>query len=321
MFVVFGTTLVKPLFISMNKPITPVLFVLLGPTGVGKTVLSLRMATALQCPVISCDSRQFYREMRIGTAAPTEEQLKQVEHRFVGVRSIHEAYNAGKFELDVLALLENHFTRHPYALMVGGSMLYIDAVCNGIDDLPSISSEVRKEVGGWYDSEGLQGIRARLRVLDPEYYGQVDLMNAQRILHALEVCVTSGRPYSAMRTHTAKERPFRIVKIGLNRPREELYARINERVDGMMAEGLEAEAFGLYPWRHLNALQTVGYKELFHYFDGVWEKDFAVNMIRQNSRRYAKKQLSWFNRDASVRWFHPDDEAAVMEYLKRQMED
>jgi tRNA dimethylallyltransferase len=294
---------------------SPVLFVLLGPTGVGKTALSLRIAELLQSPVISCDSRQFYREMKIGTAAPTQEQLQQAEHYFVGTHSIHEQYNAGKFELDVIKLLDDLFVEHPYALMVGGSMLYIDAVCNGIDDLPTISPEVRAEIRELYDAEGLEGIRMRLKLLDPDYYNQVDLMNAQRILHALEVCVTCNKPYSSMRTNTAKQRPFEIVKIGLNRPREELYARINARVDEMMGEGLEEEARSLYPWKDLNALQTVGYKELFNYFDGIWAKDFAVDMIRQDSRRYAKKQLSWFNRDKSIRWFNPDDEEAVMEYV------
>lgn len=300
----------------------PVLFVLLGPTGVGKTALSLRIAEFLQCPVISCDSRQFYREMKIGTAAPTDVQLQETQHYFVGNRSIEEPYNAGQFELDVMAFLSDYFVQHPFALMVGGSMLYIDAVCSGIDDLPSVSPEVRSEVRAWYDAEGLEGIRARLRLLDPDYFQQVDLKNAQRILHALEVCITCGRSYSSMRTNTRKERPFRIVKIGLNRPREELYVRINARVDEMMAEGLEAEARGLYPRRRLNALQTVGYKELFKYFDGEWPKEFAIDMIRQNSRRYAKKQLSWFNHDSTIHWFHADDAAGVMQFLaEKSMRD
>jgi tRNA dimethylallyltransferase len=294
---------------------SPVLVVLLGPTGVGKTDLSLRVADYLQSPVISCDSRQFYREMSIGTAAPTEDQLKRTEHLFVASHSIHDVYNAGKFELDVMAWLEKRFAGHPFALMVGGSMLYIDAVCNGIDDLPTILPEVRQKIRCWYDDEGLDGIRLRLKMLDPEYYGQVDLMNAQRILHALEVCITCNRPYSSMRTNMIKKRPFRIVKIGLNRPREELYARINARVDEMIAAGLEEEAKKLYPWRHLNALQTVGYKELFIYFEGNCSREFAIDMIRQNSRRYAKKQLSWFNRDQSIHWFHPNEEEAILRFL------
>ncbi|MBP1639458.1 MAG: tRNA delta(2)-isopentenylpyrophosphate transferase [Bacteroidetes bacterium] len=293
----------------------PVLFVLLGPTGVGKTMLSLKLADLLQCPVISCDSRQFYKEMRIGTAAPTEEQLRQVQHYFVGTHSIWDQYNAGKFELDVVCLLKSLFAEHPFALMVGGSMLYIDAVCNGIDDLPTISPEIRTDIRNLYDRDGLEGIRMRLKLLDPVYYDQVDLMNVQRILHALEVCVTCGKPYSSMRTNAVKERPFDIVKIGLNRPREELYSRINARVDEMMAKGLENEAHRLLPWKNLNALQTVGYKELFNYFDGVWTKEFAVDMIRQNSRRYAKKQLSWFNRDKTIRWFNPDDENSVLRFV------
>jgi len=293
----------------------PLLFVLLGPTGVGKTELSLKLASLLQSDIISCDSRQFYREMKIGTAAPTEEQLRQVPHHFVGSHSIQEQYNAGKFELDVLDFLGDYFQNNSFALMVGGSMLYIDAVCNGIDDLPTITPEVRVEMRSLYEEEGLDGIRMRLKLLDPVYYDQVDLMNVQRILHALEVCATCGKPYSSMRTNTVKQRPFDIVKIGLNRPREELYGRINARVDQMMAEGLEDEARGLYVYRDLNALQTVGYKELFTYFDGVWTKEFAVDMIRQNSRRYAKKQLSWFHRDKTIRWFHPDDESDVLRFV------
>jgi tRNA dimethylallyltransferase len=298
----------------------PVLFVLLGPTGVGKTELSLKLADLLQSDIISCDSRQFYREMKIGTAAPTEEQLRQVPHHFVGSHSIEQQYNAGKFELDVLDFLGDYFQKHSYALMVGGSMLYIDAVCNGIDDLPTITPEVRAEIRSLYDEEGLDGIRMRLKLLDPVYYDQVDLMNAQRILHALEVCATCGKPYSSMRTNTVKQRPFDIVKIGLNRPREELYGRINVRVDQMMAEGLENEARRLSPYRDLNALQTVGYKELFAYFDGVWTKEFAVDMIRQNSRRYAKKQLSWFHRDKTIHWFHPDDQSDVLRFVSETID-
>jgi len=293
----------------------PLLFVLLGPTGVGKTALSLKLARLLQCDIISCDSRQFYSEMSIGTAAPTEEQLRQVPHYFVGSHSIQQQYNAGKFELDVLDFLGNYFQEYSFALMVGGSMLYIDAVCNGIDDLPTIAPEVRAEIRSLYEKEGLDGIRMRLKLLDPVYYDQVDLMNAQRILHALEVCATCGKPYSSMRTNTVKQRPFDIVKIGLNRPREELYERINARVDEMMAEGLEEEARRLYAYRNLNALQTVGYKELFAYFEGVWTKEFAVDMIRQDSRRYAKKQLSWFHRDKTIHWFHPDDENALLQFV------
>ncbi len=298
----------------------PLLFVLLGPTGVGKTALSLKLAHLLQCDIISCDSRQFYSEMSIGTAAPTEEHLWQVPHHFVGSHSIQQQYNAGKFELDVLDFLGNYFQKHPFALMVGGSMLYIDAVCNGIDDLPTITPEVRAEIHSLYEEEGLDGIRMRLKLLDPVYYNQVDLMNAQRILHALEVCATCGKPYSSMRTNTVKQRPFDIVKIGLNRPREELYERINARVDEMMAEGLEEEARRLYAYRNLNALQTVGYKELFAYFEGVWTKEFAVDMIRQDSRRYAKKQLSWFHRDKTTHWFHPDDENALLQFVSETID-
>jgi tRNA dimethylallyltransferase len=291
------------------------LFVLIGPTGVGKTAISIRLAEHLGCPVISCDSRQFYKELVIGTAAPSAAQLLRVHHYFVGTHSIHDNYNAGKFELDVLALLPTLFATNPNALMVGGSMLYVDAVCNGIDDLPTIAPETRADLRNLYEKEGIDGIRMQLKLLDPDYYRQVDVMNAQRILHALEVCITCNKPYSSLRTNTVKDRSFRIVKIGLNRPREELYARINARVDDMMEAGLEDEARQLYAHRHLNALQTVGYKELFNYFEGKWSREFAIDMIRQNSRRYAKKQLSWFNRDKTIKWFCPDDEQAVMDYI------
>jgi len=294
------------------------LFVLLGPTGVGKTALSLRIAKYLQSPIISCDSRQFYREIKIGTAAPTAEELLQVPHHFVSTHSITDNYNAGKFELDVMQLLPALFETTPNVLMVGGSMLYIDAVCSGIDDLPTIDSEIRAMLRQLYEQKGIEGIRMQLQLLDPEYYKQVDLKNAQRILHALEVCITCNKPYSELRTNTIKNRPFRIIKIGLNRPREELYARINSRVDEMIEQGLEQEARQLYEWKDLNALQTVGYKELFEYFDGNWSHEFAIDMIRQDSRRYAKKQLSWFNRDKSIRWFHPDDEELVFEYIREK---
>ena len=278
------------------------LIILLGPTGVGKTELSLQIAEELKTEIISCDSRQMYREMKIGTAAPTEKELKRVPHHFIGHLSIHDYYSCGRFEIDALAKCNELFQKHDTVIMTGGSMLYIDAVCKGIDDIPNIDEELRQSLLERYQNEGIENIRQELKILDPDYYKIVDLQNHKRIIHALEVCIQSGKTYSSFRSETKKERPFIIEKIGLNRPREILYNRINERVDIMMENGLLEEARNLYPFKGLNALNTVGYKELFNYFDGTWTLDFAIQMIKQNSRRYAKKQLTWFNRDPEIAW-------------------
>jgi tRNA dimethylallyltransferase len=260
------------------------------------------MAEELETEIISCDSRQMYREMKIGTAAPTEEELKRVPHHFIGHLSIHDYYSCGRFEIDALAKCNELFQKHDTVIMTGGSMLYIDAVCKGIDDIPNIDEELRQSLLERYQNEGIENIRQELKILDPDYYKIVDLQNHKRIIHALEVCIQSGKTYSSFRSETKKERPFIIEKIGLNRPREILYNRINERVDIMMKNGLLEEARNLYPFKGLNALNTVGYKELFNYFDGTWTLDFAIQMIKQNSRRYAKKQLTWFNRDPEIAW-------------------
>lgn len=278
------------------------LIILLGPTGVGKTELSLQMAEELGTEIISCDSRQMYREMKIGTAAPTEEELKRVPHHFIGHLSIHDYYSCGRFEIDALAKCNELFQSHDTVIMTGGSMLYIDAVCKGIDNIPNIDEELRQSLLERYQNEGIENIRQELKILDPDYYKIVDLQNHKRIIHALEVCIQSGKPYSSFRSESVKKRPFTIEKIGLNRPREVLYDRINKRVDIMMENGLLEEAKSLYPFKGLNALNTVGYKELFNYFDGIWTLDFAIQMIKQNSRRYAKKQLTWFNRDSEITW-------------------
>ncbi|MBR6660074.1 MAG: tRNA (adenosine(37)-N6)-dimethylallyltransferase MiaA [Paludibacteraceae bacterium] len=278
------------------------LIILLGPTGVGKTELSLQMAEELGTEIISCDSRQMYREMKIGTAAPTEEELKRVPHHFIGHLSIHDYYSCGRFEIDALAKCNELFQSHDTVIMTGGSMLYIDAVCKGIDDIPNIDEELRQSLLERYQNEGIENIRQELKILDPDYYKIVDLQNHKRIIHALEVCIQSGKPYSSFRSESVKKRPFTIEKIGLNRPREVLYDRINKRVDIMMENGLLEEAKSLHPFKGLNALNTVGYKELFNYFDGIWTLDFAIQMIKQNSRRYAKKQLTWFNRDSEITW-------------------
>jgi len=285
----------------------PTLIVLLGPTGVGKTNISLSMAEQFGCPIISSDSRQFYRELKIGTAAPSEDQLRRVKHYFIGSHSIHDEYNAGQYEKDAIELLDELFKKHDVVLLVGGSMMYIDAICNGMDDIPNVDAETRAYWQKQYADGGLEYIQKELMLLDPVHYEQVDIQNPKRILHALEICSMTGAPYSALRTGQRKLRNFNILKIGINRPRPELYERINARVDEMMKDGLLEEAKMFYQFKSLNTLNTVGYKELYAYMDGLWTLDFAVNMIKQDSRRYAKRQMTWFNRDKEIRWFHPDE--------------
>jgi tRNA dimethylallyltransferase len=298
--------------VSLN---TPTLIVLLGPTGVGKTALSLDLAEHLNSPVISADSRQFYQALPVGTAAPTKEELERVQHYFVGNLQLTEYYSASRFETDVLRLLDDLFRNHKTVLMSGGSMMYIDAVCKGIDDIPAIDEKLREDLKKLYEKEGIDPIRNQLKLLDPAFYKQVDLQNHKRVIHALEVCLMSGKPYSSLRKNEIKQRPFKIVKIGLQRNREELYGRINRRVDEMMTQGLLEEARALYPFRHLNSLNTVGYKELFNYFSGEWPLDFAVEKIKQNTRIYSRKQMTWFKRDSEIRWFHPDEADAILQYV------
>jgi len=285
----------------------PTLLVILGPTGVGKTNISLRLAEQLGCPVVSSDSRQFYRELKIGTAAPSEEQLKRVKHYFIGTHSIYDEYNAGQYENDAILLLDELFEKHNVVMLVGGSMMYIDAICNGMDDIPNIDPETRTFWQKQYADSGLEFIQNELKRLDPEHYSIVDIKNPKRIIHALEICSMTGGPYTNLRTGQRKLRNFNIVKIGLNRPRPELYDRINARVDEMMVEGLLQEAEKFYEFKKLNTLNTVGYKELYEYMDGKITLDFAVNMIKQDTRRYAKRQMTWFNRDKEILWFHPDE--------------
>lgn len=294
------------------------LVILLGPTGVGKTELSLRVAGHFHSPVISADSRQIYRELVIGTAAPTATQQERIKHYFVGTLALTDYYNASRFEEEVIVLLEKLHKAHPVVVMSGGSMMYIDAVCKGIDDLPTVTPELRRELTELYEREGLDPIRAQLKLLDPVHYNEVDLKNPKRVIHALEVCLMTGKPYSALRTNRRKTRPFRIIKIGLTRDREELYRRINRRVDTMLEEGLVEEARHVYPFRHLNSLNTVGYKELFNYFDGEWTLDFAIEKIKQDSRNYARKQMTWFRRDPEITWFHPEEEEAVIRHIETQ---
>lgn len=281
-----------------------ILLVLLGPTGVGKTELSLNVAEKLGCPILSADSRQIYKGMSICTAAPTEEQMNRVPHYFVKTLSPNEYYSASLYEQDALSLLHKLHKKHKVVVMTGGSMMYIDAVCKGIDDIPTIDSSLRKNIYELYSREGLDSIRQQLKILDPKFYAEVDLKNPKRVIHALEVCLMTGNPYSSLRTNPNKKRPFKIVKIGINRDREELYERINQRVDMMVNEGLIDEARGFYPLRKLNSLNTVGYKELFEYFDGKRSLDYAIDKIKQHSRNYARKQLTWFKKDNDIHWIN-----------------
>jgi len=283
------------------------LLVLVGPTGVGKTEVSLQLAERLKSPVVSSDSRQIYKQMAIGTAAPTDEQLRRITHYFVGMLDPENYYSASQFEEDAIPLIEALLETHSFVVMSGGSMLYIDAVCRGIDVIPTIDKMLRKEIHDLYQREGFDAIRSRLKMLDPVFYNQVDLKNPKRVIHALEVCLMAGKPYSSLRTNPRKERSFNIVKIGLTRNREELYLRINQRVDKMIEEGLIEEARNLYPKRHLNSLNTVGYKELFDYFDGNCTLDFAIEKIKQHSRNYARKQMTWFKRDEDIKWIDLSD--------------
>lgn len=280
------------------------LFVVVGPTAVGKTIYAINLAIKHKAEVVSCDSRQFYKGLTIGTAAPTAEELAMVKHHFIGHLDISEYYNVSKFEEDVLALLPQLFDKSDFAVMVGGSGLYIDAVCNGIDLLPDPDIEVRANVKHIYEIEGVEGLAKRLKSLDEEYYNEVDRNNPNRMMRALEVCIMTGEKFSELRRNQKKSRDFDIVKIGLSMDREALCDRINKRVDAMIDNGLVDEARGLYPFRDYNSLNTVGYRELFEYFDGNCQLDFAIEKIKTNSRRYAKRQMTWFRRYDDIEWIN-----------------
>ena len=305
---------------------TPLLIVVLGPTAVGKTELTLSLAERLRCPILNCDSRQIYRDMRIGTASPTEDQQQRVQHYFVGQLGLDEYYSAAQYEQEVLQLSSQLFKTNDTLIMSGGSMMYIDAVCNGIDDIPTIDEEVRRNLAERLESEGLDRLLAELRLVDPQHYDYVDKKNAKRVVHALEVYYTSGKPYSSFLTRNtlrnsgkqggSAKRPFRILKVGLERPREELFLRINTRVDQMVNDGLLHEAMTLIKHRDKNALNTVGYKEMFNVLDGTWELPMAIERMKKNTRVYAKKQMTWFKHDVSVSWFHPDDTNGIWDYIK-----
>ena len=296
------------------------LVVLLGPTGVGKTTLSLALAERLGSPILSADSRQLYSEIPIGTAAPTKEEQQRVKHYFIGTHQLTDYYSAAQYEMDVMNLTEELFKTHETLLLTGGSMMYIDAVCKGIDDIPTVDDITRRTLLNRYETEGLEPLVSELRLLDPEYYNIVDLKNPKRVIHALEICYMTGRTYTSFRTQTTKVRPFRIIKIGLQRDREDLYERINCRVDQMVKDGLVAEARRVYPYRHLNSLNTVGYKELFAHFDGACTLELAIEKIKQNSRIYSRKQTTWYRRDKDIHWFHPDDEEGVVECLEKLLQ-
>lgn len=291
------------------------LIVITGPTAVGKTELCMELAQWLNVPIINADSRQMFRELKIGTAAPTDKQLQQVRHYFVGNLSISDYYSASMYEQDVNKLLAELFTTSNYALLTGGSMMYIDAVCNGIDDIPTVDETTRQLMKQRLAEEGLEALVEELKQLDPEHYEVVDRQNPRRVVHALEICHMTGKTYTSFRKAEKKQHPFQIVKIGLNRDRSELYERINLRVDKMIQNGLVEEARNLTSYRHANALNTLGYKELFNYFDGIWNLDEAIERIKGNTRRYARKQLTWFKRDATMRWFHPNDVELIKNYI------
>ena len=295
------------------------LVVLIGPTAVGKTETSLAIAQRFQCPIISADSRQMYKGLEIGTAMPTAEELARHKHYFVGQLSPNDYYSAARFESEVIALLQKEFPHHPTMLLSGGSMMYIDAVCNGIDDIPTVDDETRAMVLEKYQREGLEQLAAELRILDPEYYATADIKNPKRVMHALEICYMTGKTYSSFRTQQKKQRPFNIIKIGLQRERDELYERINSRVDKMIEQGLVEEAKKFYHLKEYNSLNTVGYKEIFKYLDGEWDLPFAIEKIKPNTRIYSRKQVTWYRKDEEITWFHPNDTTEIIKHIESRI--
>lgn len=295
------------------------LVVLIGPTAVGKTEVSFSIASHLGCPIISADSRQMFSGMEIGTAAPTPDEQSRHKHYFVGQLQPGDYYSAARYEQEVMSLLKKEFIHHPTMLLSGGSMLYIDAVCKGIDDIPTVDEHTRNMVKEKLSAEGLDKLRNELRLLDPTYYREADIKNPKRVMHALEICYMTGKPYSSFLSGEKRHRPFNIIKIGLRREREELYERINLRVDKMMAVGLMDEAKRLYHLRHHNSLNTVGYKELFKVIDGDWELPFAIEKIKQNTRIYSRKQTTWYRRDEEITWFHPDEKERILDHIDQSI--
>lgn len=295
------------------------LFVLLGPTAVGKTETSLRLAEFLGCPILNCDSRQIFRDMQIGTAPPSAEEMQRVKHYFVGTLGLQDYYSAAKYEEDCLRVMDELFLSHPNLLLSGGSMMYIDAVCKGIDNIPTVDNETREFMRQRLEKEGLDALLQELKLIDPDYYEIVDKKNHKRVVHGLEIYYSSGKRFSTYRTQSVKERPFTIVKIGLQRERADLFNRINHRVDLMMEQGLLEEAKRLYPYRNENSLNTVGYKELFTYLDGEWDLNTAVERIKKNTRVYAKKQMTWYQKDDQITWFHPEDYQEIENFTAKHI--
>ena len=293
--------------------------VVTGPTGIGKTGLSIKLAQHFNCPIISADSRQVFKELKIGTAAPNEDELKAAPHFLIGTKSIEDYYSAYEYEQEALDLANRLFEKNDLIIITGGSMLYIDAFCNGIDELPTIDTELRKDLQEQYKAKGLEYFRKQLKILDPTFYNQVDLKNPKRVIRALEICLMTGKPYSSLRTNTKKERPFHIIKTALDMDRQALHHRINLRVDNMIADGLEEEARSLHHKAHLNALNTVGYRELFQCFNGSISREKAIELIKRNSRRYARKQLSWYRRDKEITWFTPDNPNEVIKFVESNL--
>ena len=295
------------------------LIIITGPTGIGKTDLSIDIAKQYNTVIISADSRQLYKELLIGTAPPSNEQLNEVVHYFISTKSIHDNYNAGMYEMDVIELLSELFKKNDYILLVGGSGMYIDAVCNGIDDLPKIDNELRHNLLKQFETEGIASIRFTLKKIDPKSYFNIDLTNSKRILKALEVTIQTGKPYSSFLKHTKKERNFETIKIALNRNRDDLFQNINKRVDKMVKSGLVEECRELYKYKNLNALNTVGYKELFAHFDGEYNEQTAIELIKRNSRRYARRQITWLNKAKDYNWFEPEEKNEIFEFCEKQI--
>lgn len=295
------------------------LIIITGPTAIGKTGTAIEVARHFNTEIVSCDSRQIYEELQIGTAVPSDEELRTVNHHFIRSHSIYENYNASRYETEAIALLKHLFEKHTIVIMTGGSMLYIDAICNGIDHMPDADPELRRSLKKEYNEHGLEYLRRQLRKYDPEYYKKVDLKNPARIIHALEICLLTGKPYSSFRSNPEKKRPFSVLKIGLNCDRKELHQRINARVDKMVKTGLEREARGLFHLNHLNALNTVGYREFFSFFNGELKREKAIEIIKRNTRRYARKQLTWFRKDEKMNWFTPGQTNEIIAFIEHQI--
>jgi tRNA dimethylallyltransferase len=316
-----GPLLFNPIFVHEHLIRMKTLLVVLGPTGVGKSAISIQLARYFQTHIISADSRQFFRELCIGTAVPSADDLAKVPHHFIQNKSIHHYYNVSEFEVEALQLIDQLFQNHNPLILTGGSMLYIDTICKGIDDIPTVDPEIRVKVVKWYEQHGLEALQQRLMEVDPEYYRIVDLNNPKRLLHAVEIFQMTGEPLSSFRKNTIRQRPFRIIKVGINQERQILYDRINQRVDQMMADGLLEEVRIVYPYRELNSLNTVGYKELFAYLDGTCSLEEAVDLVKRNSRRYARKQLTWFRRDQEITWFEPEQLQEIIEFVNQKMNE